>query len=570
MKPIDGRINTIFHDSLDKHPIRETTEVISQKSVFNRIKTTPLWKKILVVGLVIIFILTSYLVIYLYARTALDDSKIRIEKIRVLGGDENSLDLEVDLILNNPTFRSVDLKKTYLDVYYKHKKVGYFNVPSLHLKSGNNHLSLQLEMVENQIGEFNYFVSDLFSSEEIVVELKGDIKTKGFFSMTLPFEKKIAIHHLDDLRIDINNLSIIDSDGDTITVEFKSIIKNPSIIETTLDGLQFDILYNNSIIATFSSTGYLTVGDNYKNFSLTITTDTIETCKSLFSDIMNGNDFSFEIKGNNTDELLLSQLSTEFSFKYIDKDLSLQGFKDLLIDVSEISVLSSNEKGIFCKVDTIITNPSIIETTLNGLKFDILYNESVLTTLSTSGYLRTGENKLSFNFLIPANTSGIYNSLISSIINGEDINFIIRGIPSNDSLLSNLSSVFNHNFIFNSSGKVSVANININSLGLFQSSLEISAVVNNPSPISVDLSIFEFSAYYKGQYVGDIIFTNPWIVQGQQNVNIFLDINYFYIITTMPELLSVIIGGGAEFLIQGKLVFDQDNILIFYLPVHVN
>jgi len=538
-------------------------------SMVRKIKNAPTWKKIAATAIVIVLISVSFFTIRYYAGTLLEESEVSIEGIRILESDQNMLRMEIDILITNPSFITVNLDESDIDVMYQGQKAADFTLPSLRLVSGENRMSIEIELREHNGETLQLLADDLISSKDIEIELIGNIKTGGWLSLELPLKRTIKLQQFQDLDIDIRKISINETDEEGIMGEVNAIVTNPTTIETTLEGLSFDLLYNDTILAKISSSGYLARGDNELNISLFIPAQTISNGRTFFSDIMNGNDFSFEIKGNGSDGLLLSKLTAGFVHHYTDNDSLVGSFKELEIYVQNINMIETGEEGITGEVGVIVGNPSIIETTLEGLTFDLFYDSSLLAVISATGFLERGDNSLNLPIFVPAQSSDAYNSLVSEVMNGGSFNFEIHGNDRSGLPLSLLSTEFHYDYVMNISGGVnsSVTSLDLNP-GLFTTKLAITASLENPTPISIDLSNFQLTSFYQGSYLGNIVLLDPWIVPGVQTIDLEMTVSTISL-QNLGLFLKLVSGSEIELLIEGKHEFDQNNVLRFYLTTTI-
>jgi len=395
--------------------------------------------KIAAVGITILLILVSIFAIISYAHSLFDQTEMDVEEIRILSSDEDSLSLEVDISINNPSPREIRLESTELILTHEEETAGYVDLSSMKLKSGENRLTLAMELREDEGEGLEQLVSEFLSDEDISVNLKGDITTKGYFPLTFDLDKEMVIEDSGGFNVDVRNITIPKTD----------------------------------------------------------------------------------------------------------------------------------ESGIHVRVETVISNPTILETTLEGLKFDLIYDETIVSTLSTTGYLYGGDNPINFEILLAASASDSYNSLISNIMNGENSSFQIRGNDTNGRLLSRLAEQYSYEYDLDNSGdfNATVNGISIVSLGLFSSTVQITAQVTNPSRITANISDFEFTAFRNHDRFGDLDLLETTIVPGSQGLTVYLTIGTLSILGIGDIVLGLVLGSGVELVIEGKREFDKDHALKFYVPI---
>lgn len=512
--------------------------------------------------------LTAYLGIYLYALSIMDNTEIELQRIRILESDHDTLRLEVELLVSNPSSHTARLEESDLDLVYEGKKAAYLSLPSFKIGPGDNSLTLAAQLKEQDRALLLKLADEILNSRDVELRLVGTMKTDGFVSLELQVDKTLMVPGSSQgPEIDIRHISIPEGRADGIDVEINLTVTNPTIIETTLDGLEFEILYKGTPLATIGTSGFLETGENMMDLTFLVPSSVGETATALVSEILEGKDTSFEVRGKNSSSLL-SRLTAEFSYDYADNNSSLSGLANLQVEVEEISILDGDNTGIFAEIEALVFNPSIIGTTLDGLDFRLLYDGSELAVFETSGYLKEGMNFMQLSLFMPAHTSSTANELIDAILDGNSAGFDIKGEDRDGLLLSRLGAAFSYHYVLEDSGGIEahVRGFQISSIGLFTSKIDVDTVLENASPISADISSFGFTAYYQGQYLGPVEFDDPHITPGSENKRLTLVVGTITL-QNLGILTKLTLGSPVEILIEGKRVFDQTNTLEFYLTV---
>jgi len=334
--------------------------------------------------------------------------------------------------------------------------------------------------------------------------------------------------------------------------------------------LAFDLFYQNELLANLTTNGYLKKDENELVMSFRIPERYTGVGRSLVSDLLDGVAISLEIQGNGTSRSLISRLTASYNYLYNDNDSMVSSFKDLGIDVRDISINKTDDTGMLGEVIAIITNPSIIETTLEGLEFSLFQNGTLLAEITPGGYLRNGENTVEFELFIPAEASAGYNTLATGIMNGASYEFTIRGSDSSGLPLSRLSTEFSYTYFLNVSEPVgaTVTSLQVRP-DLFNTDIDISALLSNPTPVTMNLANFRLSAYYQGSFLSDIALSDPWIIPGNQTVDLEMTVPTISL-RNLGLLWKLLTNGEIDILIEGKHVFDGDNVIRFFLTTTIN
>ena len=89
-------------------------------------------------------------------------------------------------------------------------------------------------------------------------------------------------------------------------------------------------------------------------------------------------------------------------------------------------------------------------------------------------------------------------------------------------------------------------------------------MLDNPSPVSVNLENFELIAFYQGSYLSHINLHDPWIVPGSQTVDLDMSVSTISL-QNLGLLVKLLTGSDIDVLIEAKHEFDPENIFRFYL-----
>ena len=267
-------------------------------------------KKILAVAVVFILLVGGFAGVNFYAQSIIDDTTIDVIKIRVTGSGTDHLDVEIYVMVDNPSSRSGTFQDLDLDVIYKGKTMGTIEVPSREIDSGENEgFIVTTKLVSSSDEAFDSFVSDLLAQDEVEVDVEGDIYIgKGLHTYNT-LEKTITIPGLAGLAIDVDRINVTEMDDAGITLAVVVEVFNPSRLDIDVGESSFDLFHNQSWLASFSFQRGLFGGGgtSYHLTNLTIPASREECYNALAADIVAGLSPEFLITGNSTGDLLLSR-----------------------------------------------------------------------------------------------------------------------------------------------------------------------------------------------------------------------------------------------------------------------
>ncbi len=530
----------------------------------------PLWKRKLGAALIALsFLLILYLGIYLYALSVLDGTGIELKEIRVLSSGNDTLELEIDVTIDNPSLFSATLEKGELELYFRNYLVAEITVPEVKIGAGENTITLASTLESRNDDILLELTRDVLDSQtEPKVKLKGELRARKVISFNMAIDREISIPPSpENITASIQQIDIPVSNETGLRVEMNVTAHNPGRIATTLDGLAFGVWYNDFPLAIIPMSGFLERGNTSLELAFWVPHENGMAAEELSQVLLNDEDIQVLISGLDTGSLL-SYLTTAFDYNYLDEESSLGGLSDIDIEMNRISILDSDDTGVYAELEAYATNPSTVSTTLDGLSFLAYYNGSELAVVDTSGYLAEGNNTLTLSVFIPGRNSQTANLLIGDLLDGKNANFQVHGQYRSGHLLSRLAAGFSYDYLMEATGGIvaHVQGFELSSIGLFTSQISADVLIENPSPIDADLGTFEFSAYYQGTYLGPIEFDNPHIYPGDQDRTITLTVSTLSL-QNLGLLANIALGSPIELLIEGKRVFDPENTLEFSMTV---
>ncbi|MCK4614134.1 MAG: DUF3712 domain-containing protein, partial [Thermoplasmata archaeon] len=393
----------------------------------------------------------------------------------------------------------------------------------------------------------------------VVILLLGGFKGVNLYAQSV----------IDSTDIEIIGIRVTGSGKDYLEVVVDAEVDNPSSRSGSYQDLELDVLYRGKKMGKIKvpsqniESGKNELAIKSRLFSVS---DTV--FDSFVRALLDRDEVEIDIKG---DIHIGGTLHTSNRLK---KTLTIQGFAGLSIEVPRITLENMDNEGIALQAEAKVYNPSSIAINLSESSFDLFCNQSFcnqtrLASFSLSGQsFRPGNNTLRVNLFIPASHEAHYNSLASDIITGRSPEFLIKGNSSGDLLLSRLLQNFQHGYIMNLTSPVEASATSMRLVSQSRDSVvfEIMADVENPSPISLNLTDFEFQAVYKGANIGEIYFLTPTaLVPGNNTLVLRMEIDSYT--SEAARLFSRYLQGETvELKVKGEHVFSSER-LEFALPI---
>ncbi len=509
----------------------------------------------------LMILLLGIIILLVYAYSVLGDIDVEIERVRIVETGNHSLLTEVDLVVKNPSIFSADTKKADLTLHHWGRKVGSFKLPPLHVGPGDNDISMTIVLREEDPAGMYALAEQTFTDKGAVARVKGKVSTRGPFTFDMDLDRRFEIGKGKTIDTRLDLVDILDDGEGGLAVDINATVVNSGMLESTLEGLSFDIMHNDTLLFSHSTEGMLVKGDNPMHIAFNIGPDDVERYRPLVSELADGFPPSIVIKGIDRNGRLLSRLSEGYASDFEDSGSDLGGLNDLEIDIVMADV-TTDDSGLNVDVRTTIDNPSVVKLTLEGLNFDLSYNGTSMTTVSTDGILDRGPNELEFNITVPAENVDVLNDLAANALIGVPMTLQVAGVDLNGRTLSRLSTEFETETALSEEGGVDLTLDDVNiDLGILTTQIGITATLNNTLPATVNLTDFEFRAYYNGGQIGEIYLHDPNIVQGVQTVNATLDISILTLLLRIDLILVFLSGSPMEITIVGSRTFSGGHVL---------
>ena len=542
-----------------------------------RLSATPRGKKVIAGSIALLILLVSVSIVQERVHSLVSDAEVDIISIRILSSGPDSLELELDLLIENPVAIGVETDESDLKLNYHGIHTADLEIGSMDLDPGENTITVDATLTEHDPGMMQAMAEYLLNQGDVDVQISGEVSLGGWMPFSLPVDRVITLEKFTGPNITLSRVAITDSGSSSqeITGEVGAIVNSSSTIESTLAGLTFSVTHPSGYLAELTASGILSNGENELTLGLTIPSSASDVAKEIVTDLMSGAGLGggVVIQGNGRSDSLLSRLTSTYQYTYFDNGtvdasptndtLSASGvgsIGDIGIAIENISILETDEAGMHGEITATLSNPSILEVALDGLQFGISYNDSHLAELTSFGYLSQGNSTITLSLFIPAHASMAYNTLAGDMLDGGNYTFNLTGTEIPGIPLTSIVSAFSYTYELNVSEHISVEVGELAvSPGLFTTIIDATAHIMNPTPVTMNLAPFQLTAYYQGNHLGDIALSYPWIIPGNQTIDITMTVSTLRL-QNIGLLAKLLIGSPIELVIEAKHVFDPENV----------
>jgi len=191
-----------------------------------------------------LLLLSSVFAVRIYAQSSLEKTKIDILGMDVISSSGNSLDMEVDVSITEPTGMTVFYDSLDLDIYSDGTLMGRAAVPGSQVKPGDSTLAVAFTIDDMDV--FDTFLVDFFSSATVPVNMQGQMRVRstgimGMSSISLDLDRDVGIPGFTGLDIDVTGLELTSSGNGNCLLNATVSVNNPSQLSIDLGDAVFNL-----------------------------------------------------------------------------------------------------------------------------------------------------------------------------------------------------------------------------------------------------------------------------------------------------------------------------------------
>lgn len=400
----------------------------SNSKGFRRAFTTlPRRKKAFLVVLLMLIALFSYAGVQLYADEMAERTEFELVMLRILGGGENYLDVELELNIDNPSHFRIQTKWDLIDVYYDNESAGYLELPSFNLRQGHNNVFFATRMTDSGEGRLEVLAERMIAGDVAQLGLKGTISTRKPIGLELDIEKELPLGGLGEMSIEVHHIALDLTNNTGIDANVRLTVFNPSRIEVALDQLAFDVIYNNQTLTTFDPQGFMRRGENLMEMDIHVPAEQDDIYNPLAQSLIDGEPVDFHIRTNTSGNNLLTRIAATYSHDHAMGVGGTDGGSGFNTSVTGISVDSIGLFQSRVRIGALLENPGTLSTDLAPMVFSVYYQGSKVGVLDLDQTrIRPGLNALGMSMGVSTLSLNTI-ALLAKLTTGQSIDLVIVG-----------------------------------------------------------------------------------------------------------------------------------------------
>ncbi len=541
-----------------------------QRAARRRREDLPEWqRRVAALAIVALLLVAGYVAVLVYALSVVDQVDVEVRRLRILSSDADSLEVLIDVRIGNPSAFTVNTGRSTLHVLLDRREAAVMAVPRLILHPGHNDESFRTRIVSVSPGAMRAIAEGLMSEGGVAVNIVGRVDVKGPFGGDFDVSRAVHLGGGEGISVTLDRIALLENAPNGVPVVMDVTVRNPTVLETTLDGLRFDVLHEGEYLHSHRTGGMLLRGDNQMTFRFDIGPGRVDAYRPMISALSGGDAAEVQVVGIMEGDSLLSRLSTAYD-RTIGEAGGLGGMDDIAVAIvdAEVDVTGA---GIAVAAALEIDNPTPLESTLEGLNFSLSFDGAPLATVGTGGRLGRGTTRLNITFEVPSTASAALQDALAGALAGGPLSLTVAGADLNGLPLSRLMTSFEYEFAPALGGGLAIDVVDADvSLGLLFTSVTATVEVDNPTNVTFDIGDVRLDAYYLGDHVGQVLLDRKAIVPGVQTVGATVSVGTVSLIFLPAWAVDFLAGREMGVLIVATLDFDDGNSLRIERTVTVN
>ena len=499
----------------------------------------PMWIAIISV-IVVIMLISSVFGIQIYAQSSLEKTEIDILGMNVISSSANTLELEINVNIIEPTGKTVYYDSLDLDIYSDGSLMGKAAIPSSQLQPGESTMAIAFTIDDENV--FDSFLGDFFSQSTVPVNMKGQIRVRstgvmGATSIALDMNKDIEIPGFTGLDIDVTGLEITSSGNGNCMLNATISVTNPS---------QLSIDLGNAIFNLSTEFGHLGNGIGYgialspgiSEFTMFLDTQDADpdVLGSVIFNYLSGIETVVNITGSWETSIpglignvlstfqastTISQASTSLNYASLEGKVS--------IEIDSLDIVDTTNTSILVRSILNIVNDMDMQADIPGFNIDLITSAGSLGNVDIGAQnLSSGSNLVIVETWLTPEASALEFVVLNYLDGVNSTVFIEGGNNAANPLLGDILSSLSLTVDIVTGGAVITDNFNfeLTSLNIANQTLGVNMSIDiiNPGSFSADLDSLSADLYYDGNMFATVEIGDVAVGSGTNTINREVDV----------------------------------------------
>ena len=480
---------------------------------------------VLCIVLVVAGLVGVQALVSLDAQRLLGQTEVKMVSVDVLGTSSQSLDLNMTLEINNPSAFAVTVGTATLEVEYDGSPLGSFEFPGATVTPGSNLVTFQCSLAVSSADTLAAFLEAFISSGELQLGVKGDLTLQALVGLgvftSLALDKSVGVEGMGGLAGSrVTGMELVNGTDDSLFFKVNVTIVNPTKVSASLNDVSMDLLYGESVLGNLVIGAVdLQSGDNLVQAEGLLKPSNLTAVQEIASTFLAGKPCNFEVSLNASS--LIQGLTSAVQIN-LDIPAELPGLTGVEVYLNEMNLTSVSDNSVTMDLNITLWNPSAVVGWLPELLMDVVFDGSVVGTISLPPmpFFHGNNTRFLRTTFIQGNATAL-RAMMTPYLNSTDIQVEVRGSPQGN-LLSTILTNWNQTFTLESPGTLS---IEVRDVWLINSSpssvfLGVNLSLWNPTNINLNLSKVQFDTWVNGTtYLGNITLGDLHVTAGWNNIS---------------------------------------------------
>jgi len=464
------------------------------------------------------------------AQRLLGLTEIKVASVEVLDTSSQALDLNMTLEVNNPSAFTVMVGAATLEVDYEVSPLGSIDFPGATVTPGSNLLPFQCSLAVSSPDTLALFLQAFVSSEELQLGLRGTLTLQALAGMgvftSLELDRPVEVEGMGGLAgSKVVGMELVNGTDDSLAFKVNVTIVNPTKVNASLSEVSMDLLYEGSLLGNIV-VGEVTLypGENPVQAEALLKPSNLTAVHEIASTFLAGKPCDLEVRLNASS--LVEGLSSTVSINLVIP-AELPGLSGVEVYLNDMNLTSVGDDSVTMDLNVTLWNPSAVVGWLPELLMDVVFEGSVVGTISLPPMpFFHGNNTRFLRTTFTQGNATALRAMMTPLLNGTDVQVEVRGSPQGN-ILSTILTNWSQTFTLESPG---VLSLEVQDVWLINSSpssvfLGVNLSLWNPTNINLNLSKVQFDTWVNGTtYLGNITLEDLHVTAGWNNISTDIEV----------------------------------------------
>ncbi|MHA1298307.1 MAG: DUF3712 domain-containing protein [Candidatus Helarchaeota archaeon] len=308
--------------------------------------------------------------------------EVAIISVGLVGNSNESVTLDVELEIYNPTSGPIAIDNVTFNVSYLNEDLGMVNFSNLNVESGRKKYLLTVEFILTNLTLLSDLLTNYLNGIDVSLTFTGNSNGGNVIADIIDgYQHNITLPASSAFDYEIENLALVNATDDTLTLNATLIVNNTTPLNVSLDYLLLNVSYGGELVGNVTAGPVnLTIGNNSIPIQVIITGEyNMTAVEDLLSKHVNKQTVNLTLTGNVSTILDGMQDTLNTTLNYT---LELEGVQNDLVDSIKVTKITltidifGGAGGVEFEVNASVNNPFNFTINVTYIEYDVSYNDS--------------------------------------------------------------------------------------------------------------------------------------------------------------------------------------------------